>query len=429
MKTRNRLYPIVVALFLLPFICATASAEMAQGTETQITTDESEQFRPAICGDTIVWTDDRNGNYDIYMYNLSTSEETRITTNDVFPEDYSAIYDNKIVWTDSRNENSDIYMYDFFTLTETRITTSESDQFWPAIYGDNILWIDLRNGNDDIYMYNLSTSEETQIATNESMSDDPFIYGNRIVWEDDRNGYPNFDIYMYDLATSMETQITTNESVQSYPAIYEDRIVWQDDRNGNYDIYMYNLSTQTETQITANESDQKFPKIYGDRIVWMDSRNGGSWSSWPADGNFDLYMYDLSTSREIQVTSNEAYQGDPEIYDNRIVWTDGRNGNQDIYMFTLAPAVELTPLDRTNDLKAYVENTLSSNMGTKKALIRDLDESISFLETGKDSEAVLSLEAFINLVDRMNKFNRISAAEADYMITEARGIINQINAQ
>lgn len=140
-------------------------------------------------------------------------------------------------------------------------------------------------------------------------------------------------------------------------------------------------------------------------------------------------MYDLSTSREIQITSNESYQGDPEIYDNRIVWTDGRNGNQDIYMFTLAPAVELTPLDRTNGLKAYVENTLSSNMGTKKALIRSLDESISFLETGKDSEAVLSLEAFINLVDRMNKFNRISAAEADYMITEARGIINQINAQ
>ena len=37
MKTINRIYPIFVALFLLPFICATASAEMAQGTETQIT--------------------------------------------------------------------------------------------------------------------------------------------------------------------------------------------------------------------------------------------------------------------------------------------------------------------------------------------------------------------------------------------------------
>ena len=365
----------------------------------------------------------------ISICNISTSKETRITTNDVFSEDYSAIYGNKIVWTDGRNDNYDIYMYDFFTLTETQITTSGSEQFWPTIYGDNILWIDLRNGNDDIYMYNLSTFKETQITTNESMSDDPVIYGNRIVWEDDRNGYPNFDIYMYDLATSMETQITTNKSDQSYPAIYEDRIVWQDNRNGNYDIYMYNFSTQTETQITANKSDQKFPKIYGNRIVWMDSRNGGSWNNWPPDGNFDIYMYDLSTSRETQITNNEAYQGDPEIYDNRIVWTDGRNGNQNIYMFTLAPAAELTPLDRANDLKDYVENTLSSSLGTKKALIIPLDATIRLLETGKDSKAVFTLNYFINHVEKMSRYDRISAVDADYMITEAREIIDQIKAQ
>ena len=71
--------------------------------------------------------------------------------------------------------------------------------------------------------------------------------------------------------TLIETQITNNESAQIDPAIYGDRIVWQDERNGNWDIYMYNLSISTETRITTNESNQTEPAICGDRIVWQDA--------------------------------------------------------------------------------------------------------------------------------------------------------------
>ncbi|MDW5552330.1 MAG: cell surface protein, partial [Methanosarcina sp.] len=83
--------------------------------------------------------------------------------------------------------------------------------------------------------------------------------------------------------TITETRITTNESAQLDPAIYENMIVWTDARNGifdeygnrkNLDIYMYDLSTSKETQITTNESNQSMPAIYGNRIVWQDDRNG-----------------------------------------------------------------------------------------------------------------------------------------------------------
>ena len=48
-----------------------------------------------------------------------------------------------------------------------------------------------------------------------------------------------------------------------------------------------------QIRITANASEQYYPKIYGNTIVWEDLRNGND-----ENFNYDIYMYDLSTSRE-----------------------------------------------------------------------------------------------------------------------------------
>jgi len=90
-----------------------------------------------------------------------------------------------------------------------------------------------------------------------------------------------------------------------------------------WDIFMYDLSTLKETQITTSGLATN-AVIYGDRIVWEDNRSG----------NDDIYMYDVITSKETPVTtSGSAYS--PAIYGDRIVWEDWRNGNGDIYMYNL----------------------------------------------------------------------------------------------
>lgn len=47
-------------------------------------------------------------------------------------------------------------------------------------------------------------------------------------------------------------------------------------------------------------------------------------------------MYDLSTGKETQITTNKSYKVNPTIYDNRILWEDERNEVHDIYMATLS---------------------------------------------------------------------------------------------
>jgi beta propeller repeat protein/parallel beta-helix repeat protein len=310
-------------------------------TEVQITTNKSNQTKPAIYGNKIVFFDDRSGwgHYNIYMYDLSTSRETQIPTNISYydSDTWPAIYGDRIVWKGDRNingvwENLGIRVYNLSTSKETQITKS-ANAFDPAIYGDRVVWTDARYGNADIYMYNLSTARETQITTNESTQDNPAIYDDNIVWCDRRNGNKTSsknDIYMYNLSTSRETQITTS-GLASNPKIYGDRLIYVN----NSHIYMYNLSTSKETRITTCESTKLDPAIYGDRIVWMDDRNR----------NADIYMYNLSTHTETQITSNKSGQSCPAIYGDRIVWMDSRNEytvkglpqiQADIYMCTVS---------------------------------------------------------------------------------------------
>jgi len=342
MNINKKLYPTVLVLAALILLLALVSSATALATgqstsptitEIQITKNFSDC--PAIYDNKIVWQDKRNGNWNIYMYDLSTKKETQITTNK-FDQINPDIYGNKVVWQDERKGNWDIYMYDLSTKKETQITTNASNSERPDIYGDKIVWSDDRNGkgydhdgglsgNPDIYMYDLSTKKETRITTSRAAAN-PKISGDKIVWCDLRNG--NWDIYMYDLSTKKETQITSSKSMQVDPEIYGNKIVWVDNEDG-LNIHMYDLSTSKETQITHSGKVWEGTPIYGNKIVWQDKRNGFG----------DIYMYDLSTNQETQITTSKSASS-PAIYDNKIVWADWKNsGYNEIYMATIGSSL------------------------------------------------------------------------------------------
>jgi len=131
-----------------------------------------------------------------------------------------------------------------------------------------------------------------------------------------------------------ETQISASGSA-SFPDIYGDKIVWTDSRNGS-DIYMYDLSTKKETQITTNESTQHDPAIYGNRIIWEDYSNDYL--------SNNIYMYDLSTKKETQIPTNNELEWewpvDSAIYGDKIVWAYSFEEYSEIYMYDLSTSKE-----------------------------------------------------------------------------------------
>ena len=55
-------------------LCAwagSAASEPLKGTEQEVNSAFSHQVSPVISGDYIIWQDERGGNWDIYMYDMS----------------------------------------------------------------------------------------------------------------------------------------------------------------------------------------------------------------------------------------------------------------------------------------------------------------------------------------------------------------------
>lgn len=298
---------VVIAILLLLTIC------IEKIDEFPIVTNPSDQWYPAIYEETVVWQDKRNGNWDIYGYDLFTKQEFRIT-KDKSDQERPAIYRKIIVWEDNRHDQKSICGYNDSSEEEFPIAVKFFSLRNPVIYGDIIIWSD-----GDIAGYNLITDETLQIAIDQNEQSHPAIYEYIVVWQDKLEG--DFDIRGYNLFTKEKFPIATGRNDQSEPVIHGDIVAWTNSGNGSSEVYGLNLVTREQYEITKDSSNQSHPAVYGEIVVWQDDRNG----------NWDIYGYDLSVKKEFQITTNKSDQKYPEIYGDIIVWHDNRNGNWDIY--------------------------------------------------------------------------------------------------
>ena len=291
----------------------------------------------------VVWQDDRNGDPDIY-FNHST--------------------DWGVTWqaTDVRLDTGDIAGAN--KSREPQISSTGTNVY--------VVWRDLRKGNWDIY-FNYSIdggttwqSNDTRLDTGDllgaSWSDCPKITsdsGNNVyvVWEDNR--IVDSDIYFNYSSDGGATWQATDIRIDTtdFPASNPSRdpqisclgnkvyIVWAENVNGDQNIY-FNYSTDAGTtwlvapiKIDTGVGESKNPQICINNnnvyCVWSDGRNGrqdiyfncstDSGATWPAT-NARLDTGDdpgADNSWFPQIVSNGNI-----VY---VIWTDRRNGGFYIY--------------------------------------------------------------------------------------------------
>ncbi len=163
---------------------------------------------PDISGDDIVWQEYNGYSWDMFHYNLMQGD-TQNFAGSVGDRASLAIDGTSVVWSAERDGDYDLYSWDLTQLypTGTAWIDAAGDQMNPKISGDRVVWQDNRSGNWDIYMGDLSSSAVATVCTAAGDQESPAVDGDRIVWQDRRNG--NWDIYMFTVSPTGPVPVPT----------------------------------------------------------------------------------------------------------------------------------------------------------------------------------------------------------------------------
>jgi len=178
--------------------------DIATQTELVISTAPGRQQDPQIDGNLVVWWDNQE---HLLLYNLDTKQtQTVLGTRGARLPAVSAA-DQLVVWQDIRNGDWDIYGYDLTTKTEKPLVLAPDDQENVAIADGLVTYQSRIVGLSwQIQLHILASSTTFALADNSSLQTQPAVSGNVVVWQDNRNHQT--DIYQFTWAGNIPSGVT-----------------------------------------------------------------------------------------------------------------------------------------------------------------------------------------------------------------------------
>ncbi len=293
---------------------------MGWGADTRLTNDTALSRYPSLTVSGlfvhVVWSDSRDGTDDIFYkrsmdggYNWGA--DTRITNNSYHSSHPSIAKSGSLlhlVWSDNRDGNYEIYYKRSITGgsswgTDTRLTNNIGESGYSSIAVSDIdvhvVWRDLRDGNQEIY-YKRSTNggsswgADTRLTNNSAYSEIPSISVSgqnvHVVWSDYRDG--NYEIYYKrsingGSSWGPDKRLTVNNASSMYPSISASgsalHVVWYDARDWNDEIYYIHSTDDgsiwgADTRLTSDTSYSWNPTVSVSgsvvNVLWQDNRGG-----------------------------------------------------------------------------------------------------------------------------------------------------------
>jgi beta propeller repeat protein len=222
-------------------------------------------------------------------------------------------------------------VFDMAAGTTVNLTADIWYAINPAISGDLVVWEGRNLNTVGIYAQNLSTGEVRMVTADDGLRDQlPAVNGTSIVWEHLPTMFTT-DVSSYNWATGVTRQISNTPAPtnERYPDVSEGVVVYERINWDTYDadICAYDLTSGTERAL-ALPGVQTNANVSGQCVTFENI---------DPNGVYHIKLWYLPTNQVFDITSGLSgqYLSDIEMTDathGRIVYTDDRDGQLDIYM-------------------------------------------------------------------------------------------------
>ncbi|MEJ2544704.1 MAG: PDZ domain-containing protein [Calditrichaceae bacterium] len=296
------------------------------------------------------------------------------------------VYNNQVVFVCQE----DIWIAPTEGGTAMRLTMNDGEEHYPKFSPDGslIAFSGEYDGNEDVYVMNIDGSNITRVTWHPG---NDIVVGwhplkNKIIFTSNRSSYSRFN-RLFMIApdgTGLEEMILC-EAVQgsfspdgkqiAYNKVSRENRTWKRYRGGTaQEIYVYNLETNEEINISNFRGTDRIPMWIGNKIYFSSDR----------DRVLNIYSYDTQTKQIEQITNHTAYDiRRPSYGGNQIVYELGG----DLYLLDVnsksTHKLDITIPGDAPELRPYLKDVkddvtgISISPSGKRALIEARGEIFS----------------------------------------------------
>jgi tricorn protease len=209
-----------------------------------------------------------------------------------------------------------------------RLTVHDGEERFPKISPDGslIAFTGEYDGNSDVYVMDVYGGNITRVTYHPGYDE---VVGwhsvsNKILFRSSRQSYSRLDrLYLISPDGTDLEELILHEAVQgsfspdgkkiAYNKVSRENRTWKRYKGGTaQEIYLYDLETNQEQNLTKFEGTDRIPMWIGNKIYFSSDR----------DGILNIYSYDLSTEKIEQMTDHTEYDvrrpssgGDKIVYE------------------------------------------------------------------------------------------------------------------
>lgn len=240
---------------------------------------------------------------------------------------------SKIVFVNDSTRFKELYIVDYDGYNLRRLTKDNKINILPkwSPGGGQIIYTSYLYNNPDLFVLDLLENKRSIISKYQGLNATGSFSpdGKKIILTLSKGRYPN--LYMINMRGELLQRMTENVCIDTSPSFAPNgqEIAFISDRSGYPQLYIMSVSGGNVRRLTTNGScDSPAWSPRGDKIAFTMKQGRG---------NYDLYIYDLPTTKVTRLTYNQRNNENPTWSpDGRfLTFYSNRSGRGEIYIIAI----------------------------------------------------------------------------------------------